>query len=324
MRRVLRRVLPILAVGLVALPAAAEIHVVIISGLGGEEEYSDLFHDWSSRLAASAVAAGIPDKNVLYLAEDPDRDPELIDGPARGDEIRRRLADLEPRLGADDELWIVLFGHGSGRSGDAKVSLPGPDMGGSDFAAALAPLRAGTVVFVNCASASGDFVPALSGPGRVVVTATRSAGEQHAPTFGGFFVEGFEEARADVDKDQRVSILEAFEYARKEVERRYEGLQLMLTEHALLDDNGDSSGSLEAAAGGEGGDGAVASRVFLGRGTAAVPATATGRSLLARKEALEDRIAELRSRRATMEEAAYLAELEELLLELAATNRDLR
>src|SRR3990170_3451888 len=39
--------------------------------------------------------------------------------------------------------------------------------------------------------------------------------------------------------------LEAFQYARTEVEKYYAGKNLLQTEHALLDDNGDGRGSAD-------------------------------------------------------------------------------
>ena len=51
----------------------------------------------------------------------------------------------------------------------AKFNLPGPDMAAEDFAPLLARLKSKRVVFVDTTSASGPFVEALSGPGRVIV-----------------------------------------------------------------------------------------------------------------------------------------------------------
>jgi hypothetical protein len=90
-------------------------------------------------------------------------------------------------------------------------------------------------VLVNTASASGDFVPVLSGPNRVLVTATKTGFERNETIFGEFFVDAFASDGADTDKDNRVSVLEAFTYARREVTRRYEDSNRLLTEHALLE-----------------------------------------------------------------------------------------
>jgi hypothetical protein len=177
------------------------------------------------------------------------------------------------------------------------------------------------VVVANASSASGDFVRLLSAPGRTIVTATRSASERHATVFGRFFSESFADNRADVDKDERVSLLEAFDYARSAVGRSFESDGRMATEHALLDDNGDRNGSIQPAAQGDG-DGRVASRLFLG-GVVEAGGSPELQQLRARKDELEDRIADLRARRASLDEQLYLEELETLLLDLARTNEEI-
>ena len=107
----------------------------------------------------------------------------------------------------------------------------------------LAPRR---VVFVNTASASGPFIEALSGQGRTIVTATRQRRETFATIFGGYFVDAMTTDAADADKNKRVSVLEAFDYARREVATAYEREGIILIEHALLDDSGDKEGTGDA------------------------------------------------------------------------------
>ena len=88
-------------------------------------------------------------------------------------------------------MAIVLFGFGTYANKVAKFNLPGPDMAPEDFAPLLAKLKSKRIVFVDTTSASAPFVEALSGPGRVIVTATRTGGEVYATLFGGPFVEAF-------------------------------------------------------------------------------------------------------------------------------------
>ena len=302
-----------------AAPAAAATHLVVISGLGGDEAFSASFHEWSIRLLDGARAAGVPEANLVYLAEDPARDADRIAGESRKTTIESTLRAVGERAGTEGELWIVIFGHGSVRGADPTVNLPGPDLSGGELAALLDGLPVENVVVVNASSASGDFVRVLSAPGRAIVTATRSAGERHAPMFGGFFSESFAGNQADVDKDRRVSLLEAFEYARAAVTRAFEADQRLPTEHALLDDNGDRTGST-APEPSAAGDGAVASRLFLAGAEARAAGSPELDELETRKDQLEDRIAELRTRRPSLDEELYLEELESLLLELARTN----
>ena len=125
-----------------------------------------------------------------------------------------------------------------------------------DFARAFDAFPTQTVVFANTASASGGFIEPLSGPNRLILTATRSGRERNATAFGEFFVEALAAGAddADVDKDGRVSLLEAYEYARGGVERMYEQEDRLLTEHALLDDDGDGVGSADPDPSAGGGD----------------------------------------------------------------------
>jgi hypothetical protein len=160
-----------------------------------------------------------------------------------------------------------------------------------------------------------------------IVTATKSAMERNQTEFPSYFVQAFSEDGADADKDQRVSVLEAFTYARREVERFYEKGHLLVTEHAVLDDNGDGTGS--AIPDPATGDGAMARRLFLGGADntadgATSPADPHVSELRRQRRALEEKIGALKARKDAMESARYEDELEKLLLELARSEAALR
>lgn len=311
-----------------ASPAAAQTHLIVISGLGGDPGHSRTFHEWAvSLITAARERWGVPGSNIAYLAERVERDPAQIHARSTWENVRVAVQETAARAGPDDRVFVVLIGHGSEAGGQAKINLPGPDPTAADFAAALEALTTQRVVFVNTASASGGFVPALAGDGRVVITATRSGRERNATTFARYFVEAYAADGADVDKDERVSVLEAFNYARREVERLYESENRLLTEHALLDDDGDGEGSGEP--GPESSDGALAASLFLDAGRAVRALAGTGADpelaeLYRQRQALEDAVADLRSRKDELDPAEYDAELERLLLELALKNREIR
>ena len=249
-------------------------------------------------------------------------------GRSSRENVQKALGTLAQTAGPGDLVFILLIGHGGAQGGESRFNLPGPDMTAADFAPLLAALSGRQVVFVNTASASGDFVKALSAKGRIIVTATKSAMERNQTEFPSYFVQAFSEDGADADKDQRVSVLEAFTYARREVERFYEKGHLLLTEHAVLDDNGDGVGSAvpDLAAG----DGRVARTVFLGSGDenaadgAASAADPRVADLRRQRRALEQQIGALKARKDAMEPAQYEDELEKLLVELARRDAALR
>jgi hypothetical protein len=333
----LRRVAPTLAalywlagvIGAVAggTPAQAETFLLVASGLGGEESYSDAFLEAASKLERAALDSGVAKERIWLLAEDPALAPERVRAKSTKDNLLAAVREMATTSKAGDELWLVLIGHGSLRDGQSSLNLPGPDLTDAELGAALAGLADRRLVVVNTASSSGGFVGTLSGPQRVIVTATKSAAQRNETQFAAHFVDALAGREADADQDGRVSVLEAFQYAQREVERYYEAGQLLRTENALLDDDGDGEGSLDPQilAVGEGAptDGLLAARTWLGAGSGeVVPA---GMEELARQRAeLQTRLDELRRQKGALADEVYEQELERLLLELARIDQRLR
>jgi hypothetical protein len=327
-----RLLLPALCAALVAraeaqAPApstASATHLLVVAGLGGEPAFAQRFAAWSATLAEAATRAGVtPDRVVRLASEGGGR-------RATRAEVTAALAEIARRSKRNDLVLVAIFGHGSHQGAESRVNLPGPDLTAADLSRALAPLDGRRVVVVNAASASGDFVRVLAAPGRTVVAATKSAMERNETRFGGFFADALagtaEGFAADADKDGRVSLLEAFLYAKRETARHYEQDNRLMTEHAVLDDDGDGTGS--PAPGAEGSDGAAAREIFLSAAPGAAAAVAPGDTAAARlaerKRQLEVQVTALRGRKASMKAEEYEAQLETLLVELALANQALR
>ena len=306
-------------------------YLLIVSGLGGEPAYRDQFYESSiALLEAASSRFRLPAEDIWYLGEEPERDPERIRGKSTKEAVQNALTEIAGRVEPGDQVFIILIGHGSYRSGESRFNLPGPDITADEFATLLERFGAQQIVFVNTASASGGFIQALSGENRVIVTATKSGMERNETLFGKYFIEAFVGEGADVDKDERVSVLEAFEYARLHVAQAYEEGNQLQTEHAVLDDNGDKKGAerpLETEK--PSGDGVVAKLSFMMSGTipgaagseAGVPEDPELVALYRDKLALEQRIVALKLQKETMSLDLYFEELEKLLVELARKNR---
>ncbi len=285
--------------------SAQQQHVLVITGLGGEPAYRDAFLDVARRLHDVATTGWkVPAEQVTVLTEDATRDAVRFRGRSTKEAVGEAFLAIARRARAGDVVFVFVHGHGSGQAGESRVNLPGPDPTAADFATWLSGFAQQTVVFVNAASASGDFQQALAGPRRVVLTATKSAVERNDTRFAGHFVRGLESLEADANKDGRVTVLEAFDFARREVEKEYEADKRMLTEHAVVSDS------------------SLAATVALGaRAVSSDPRVA---ALVAERQALEDQVATLRARKATMSDAAYEAELERLLVAIAEKTRAIR
>lgn len=327
-------VLGLVAMGGLLLPigpaplAAQDTHLVVIRGIGGDAQYRERFHGFATDLIGAATASGVSPDRITYLAERPDE----VDGPtgeSRKEDIEAAFVRLGSESAPNDRVFIVLIGHGSFRDGVSRFNLPGPDLSAEEFAGLLQGVD-GQLAFINTASASGEFVKQLAGPNRVVITATRSGGERNATRFPEHFVTAYTDAEADLDKNGRVSVLEAFAHAKAEVERAYETANTIATEHAMLEDDGDGVGTSDPEVAGEG-DGSFAARLYLGEPTAtntALAEAAAADSVVARliqeRAALEEQVATLRAARDGMDPDEYEAALEELLIELGLKNREIR
>ena len=302
--------------------------LLIVVGLSGDPEHGKTFQKWGSTLAEASSRLGVAPERLVYLVDTPAEGDKRVTGRATREEITRALDTFAKQAGPDDIVFITLIGHGTFNGGAARFNLPGPDLGPADFKALLARLPTKQVVFVNTASASGPFVEELSGAGRTIVTATRSGAESYATLFGGYFVDAMTSEAADADKNKRVSILEAFNYARAEVARAYEREGLLATEHALLDDNGDKEGSQTPGLAGRDGkispDGKVASIVSFGVAGDDLPADPRLRALHVERRELERRIESLRLLKDSMEPARYQKELESLAVAIATKSAEIR
>ncbi len=172
---------------------------------------------------------------------------ERIDAACDLNGIEQEFTRLRSIVAAGDQITVYLIGHGTGAVEESKFNIVGPDITGVQFAEILDTFDQQNMVIVNTTSASYGFSAALSSEGRVVISSTRSSSEKYDPIFSNFFIEALDNRNGDRDKNNRVSMLEAFNYAKSNVEEFYQEQGRLASEHAGLDDNGDALFSLNPA-----------------------------------------------------------------------------
>ncbi len=323
----MRRLTWILILGIAGVaPLAAQqsgrVHVLLVTGLGGEPAVGRDFVEAASRIHDTAKTRwGVQDSSLIFLAERPADEPSRISGRSTREEIASAVLRLSTRAAAGDVLLVVVIGHGSGEGEGSRVNLPGADPTAAEWGIWLSGFTRQTVVAIIAASGSGDFLAALSAPNRVIMTATKSPSERNASLFAREIAKGLTSPEADADQDGAVSALEAFRFAKAAVARDYEDDNRLLTEHAMLDDNGDREGSADPGVA-PAIDGALAQRItFQRRAVSADPRIV---ALVAERRVFEEQLATLTEQKATMDPAAYAKELERLLLEIATRSRAIR
>ena len=292
-------------------PSNLETHVLVVAGMGADARYARQFTETGVALRDALAARLGRDSLIVLLAEDPSRAPAKISGRSTRERVIGELAALVGRSRAGDQVVILMLGHGS-PGADPKLNLPGPDLAASALAAALDALPGRRIAVINAASASGDFVKPLAAAGRVVITATKSGYERNETRFAKHLADALGKGASDTDKDGRLSLLEAFEYARRETARSYETEKRIATEHAVL-----------------AGDSALARWMVLegagfrvqGSGFSESPRLASLRRV---RDSLQAEVQGLAARKSVMSTPAYERALEDLLVKLARASEAVR
>jgi hypothetical protein len=265
-------------------PAAADTRALIVAGLGGEASYEQAFQRHANRLGR-ALGKITEDVNVL------------TGEAASSSAVQAALAALAARSSSEDTLLFVFIGHGSYDGEQFKFNVPGRDFTAVSLGEWLDPIASRAQVLVVTGAASGAIQDLLAAPQRTLITGTRSGDQGNATVFGGYFTAALEDSAADVDKDGRVTGLEAFNYASANVVQHYDRDGEMTTENPV------SSGPDPV--------------LTLARLEPAPTVSNQDAHLLARREELEQEIAVLRNLKDSFSPDEYFAELQKLLLEMA-------
>jgi hypothetical protein len=293
-------------------PARAGTYYVTVAGLGGEPDYEQRFTAAATDLDRILKASG-GDVHVYTLTGADATRPRLEEA----------LSMVARQAKPDDDFVLILIGHGTFDGIEYKFNLVGPDVSATELATWCDRVPAKRQLIVNTTSSSGGSIAALDKPGRAVIAATKSGTEKNATVFARYWVEALRDPTSDVNKNDAISALEAFEYAATKSAGFYEMQKRLATEHAVFEDTGKSEPVRTAST--ETGEGLFLSNFALVRLGAAQKAFSdpAKRELLAKKEELEQKIDTLKYQKAAMSQDDYKQQLTDDLLELARVQEEL-
>jgi len=291
---------------LLSTPAHASVYYVTIAGLAGEPEYGQRFTASAKDLDQQLKATGA-DVHVY----------SLTGGEATRARLTQVLGEVARDARPEDDFVLILIGHGSYDGVEYKFNLVGPDMSAANLAALCNRVPAKRQLIVNATSSSGGSIPAFQRAGRAVIASTKSGTEKNATVFARYFVEALQDPAADVDKNESVSALEAFQYAERKTNEFYTSQKRLATEHAVFEDTGKGEPVRAPAA--DIGEGRLLSSLTLVRFGDAQKAALdpAKRDLLAKKEDFERQIDILKYQKAAMSQNEYEQQLKVLLVGLA-------
>ena len=275
---------------LAAAPSQAALHYVIVQGLPGEAQYEERFSEETEKIAEAARRT-TGDAARVHLLKGRGATQEKIVATFQG---------LKNALNAEDTLAVILVGHGAYDGDNYKFNVPGPDLTAARLKGLLDGLPAERQLVVNATSSSGASLEALQGKGRIVITATKSGRERNATVFSRYWAEAFDNPEADADKNQTITVQEAYQYAETKVKVYFESARLLASEHPRM-------------------EGELASSFTLTRlgDAAAILNDPKLQPLVKQREDLQTKIELLKLRKDAMGESEYLDELQGLLLQLA-------
>jgi hypothetical protein len=263
---------------------------LVICGLPGDAEHRKLFAETIESLYSALTARqgfAAEHVTVLFGGETNEKDGPALKasrGPATRERLTEMAAELQRTIQPGDALWAFVFGHAHFDGRSSWLNLPGPDLNQLEFGKLFASVRCREQAFFITTPASGYFIKPLSAPGRVVIVATEADFEVNETIFPHKLVQRLANPAGltefDIDGDGRATLLDAYLGAARDTAQEYAAGELLATEHALLDDDGDGRGAelqldyLPAELGGRlrpgrgkptrrAGDGAVARRIVI-------------------------------------------------------------
>jgi len=126
--------------------AAGERYALVVTGASGGEAYAQKYAKWRASFVGTLRSKFHYDAERLIVLAETSADGAQV---ANRENVRATLADLRKRMTKDDQLLVLLIGHGTTVDGEeAKFNLVGPDLSASEWGDLLRPIP-GRLVFVN-------------------------------------------------------------------------------------------------------------------------------------------------------------------------------
>lgn len=226
---------------------------LIICGHPGDDDHQAMYAKTIADLQKTLIENyNFPTDEIRVLSgtgEDEDDTAVVLktQKPATREEILAQVTELKKVLEPDDSLWVIVLGHAHYDGGRAWLNLPGPDLHEYDFRDIFEDIPCREQVFFMTTSVSGFFIKPLSRKGRVVISATEADREVNETVFHESLANVLEslptKKENDLNQDGFVSLFELYIAVTRSIAQSYVDDELLSTEHALLDDNGDGRGT---------------------------------------------------------------------------------
>jgi len=185
--------------------------------------------------------AGIKPERLGVLA---DRESTVRNGSkiSTAENLKEQMNKFAAAVNPADRFIFYYVGQANVVAGELRLNLRGVDVTHEKLAEWIDWIKASSMLIVLDCPGAGLAVKAVAAKGRIIIGACTA--EQHYSTkFSEYFVPAILDEKTDADSDGRISLLEAFTSACRDLDDFYRRQSLLTTETPVLEDNGDGTAS---------------------------------------------------------------------------------
>jgi hypothetical protein len=182
----------------------------------------------NAKLKPARLCVLVPDKSFVV------KDSKTSNAENLKETIKNLAATVQP----EDRFIFYYIGQANVVAGKLRLNLPGQDITHEQLTGWINQIKASSMLLVLDCPGAGMAVKALTGQGRIVIGACTA--EQHYSTrFSEYFIPSLLDSKSDTDDDGKISLLEAFTFASKQLDDWYFSQLFLKTETPVLEDNAD-------------------------------------------------------------------------------------
>ena len=160
------------------------------------------------------------------------------------DNLKKQMNTFAAAIRPADRLIFYYVGQANIVADKLRLNLPGTDITHEQLAEWINEVKPSSMLIILDCPGAGLAVKALTGKNRIIIGACTDE-QRYSTQFSQYFIPALTDLRSDGDSDGKVSVLEAFTFAAKQLDDSYRRRNLLQTETPILEDNADGVSSLQ-------------------------------------------------------------------------------
>jgi len=160
------------------------------------------------------------------------------------DNLKEQIEDFTAAVRPTDRFIFYYAGQANIVAEKLRLNLPGTDITHEQLAKWINEIKSSSMVIVLDCPGAGLAVKALAGKDRILIGACTDE-QRYSTQFSKYFIPALADLQSDSDHDGKVSVLEAFTVAARQLDDSYRRQNLLQTETPILEDNADGVASLQ-------------------------------------------------------------------------------